>query len=832
MVYDSERANNELLKKLTTAYEANEKNLNLQNELKSKEIVALKKELGEELIRVKNELQIALKDKNLLLKKQETLKQELQIAQQKCSGHYAKLEYEQKVTTTLKKQILLLESNNKKIKETLTWSLGEALLKAKTIKGFLLLPINLISAYIKYYRRKKTICNIVKDKDIDAEQDKKISDNIIINDNTLIVYKYDSYNLTLTPFWIDIKVESNDIVLIKASTTYDSNINDKNRKAVLLFKFINTNNEYIEYGYGNLSKSEQLGAHFVYLPSTNGNISNICKLNIQSNVAILKIGFCKFNINSQNNIVLDTLEISVIKEQGKLFISPSKDVADLSILGWPDYSNNEKPCVVGIVDEFTAECLGDNLNLIQPRPDNWYALSEKYKPIMFFIESAWQGNFGSWQYRIGNYSNSPGNEIEYLTRYAKQKNIPTLFWNKEDPISHQKFIHVAKLVDHIFTTDTNMMESYKKNTGNNKVYALQFAAATHIHKPSSIKNRINRICFAGSWYGEKFLERTKTMEWLLDAGNKYKLDIYDRNFGSNTLMFPEKYQKNIKGSLNYSDICKKYSEYKIFLNVNSIADSATMFSRRVFELMACGTPIVSIYSKGIEETFQNDIVWQVKNRKEADNAISTLLTDDKEWRRRSLLGIREVFAKHTYTHRLNQIFADMNINVSVNTEPSILLLSNANTMTELNSLLDIADKQEYRNFLLLIACSKNINYFPKIPNVDFVLKNYFNKIDFEQKIKDYYAVGWISLCADYGKYYLIDLVNAISYRSDAKGWAKSYTDDIFDFGHKTYLDSSIWKIDFFMKELRYLNPSDTVCFDDLFSIDSDEYKKISGINYE
>ncbi|WP_352256127.1 glycosyltransferase, partial [Pseudoalteromonas sp. 19-MNA-CIBAN-0066] len=68
--------------------------------------------------------------------------------------------------------------------------------------------------------------------------------------------------------------------------------------------------------------------------------------------------------------------------------------------------------------------------------------------------------------------------------------------------------------------------------------------------------------------------------------------------------------------------------------------------------------------------FDSDAVWLVNSQEEADEAIYTLMTDDAEWRRRSLAGIREIFSKHTYAHRLNSIFTDLNIESRIATSPN------------------------------------------------------------------------------------------------------------------------------------------------------------------
>ena len=354
--------------------------------------------------------------------------------------------------------------------------------------------------------------------------------------------------------------------------------------------------------------------------------------------------------------VASTAKPGTEKPGADVFAPPSAQAAEISILGWPEYPPNGKPYVIGIMDEFTTGCFEQDLNLIQPRPDNWYALAEEYQPAFFFIESAWKGNYGSWQYRVAHYDHKPGPEVAHICQYARQKGIPTLFWNKEDPVHHEKFMCSAGLADHIFTTDANMKDSYRAKTGNRNVHALPFAAQPALHKPAPLAGRKPRACFAGSWYGNRHAERGEAMRWLLQVANQHGLDIYDRNHGTGIFPFPEEYKAGIKGSLPYKELCEEYGRYRIFLNVNSVTDSPTMFSRRVFELMACGTPVVSTYAKGIENLFESDAVWLVNSREEADEAIRTLMNDDTEWRRRSLAGIREVFARHTYAHRLNDIF--------------------------------------------------------------------------------------------------------------------------------------------------------------------------------
>lgn len=520
---------------------------------------------------------------------------------------------------------------------------------------------------------------------------------------------------------------------------------------------------------------------------------------------------------------------SGVGKEPNAFIPPSAAAQEISIRGWPEQPSNGRPYVIGIMDEFTSGCFEQDVNLIQPRPDNWYALAEKYRPEFFFIESAWKGNYGSWQYRVADYSNKPGPEVAHICQYAREKGIPTLFWNKEDPVHHEKFMCSAGLVNHIFTTDANMKESYKAKTGNFNVHALPFAAQPALHKPAPLEGRNSRICFAGSWYGNRYAERGETMRWLLESANQHGLDIYDRNYGTGIFPFPEEYQAGIKGSLPYKELCSKYGRYRVFLNVNSVTDSPTMFSRRVFELMACGTPVVSTYAKGIENLFGTDAVWMVNSQEEANEAIHTLMTDDAEWRRRSLVGIREVFAKHTYNHRLNDIFEKLGNETRIPTNPAILLLAEAKSNAELKALNQFAQHQRYRHFRLGIECPDGFKVLDSSLSENVVLLHPDDRAGWiNQQQTEYPITGWLSPKSHYGEHYLRDLANASLYEPEATGWAKSAGQDVFAYDHPALLVGALWKTSEFVTHYMYYHLSDNLNAKvqglNLFVIDSAQFQ--------
>lgn len=429
-----------------------------------------------------------------------------------------------------------------------------------------------------------------------------------------------------------------------------------------------------------------------------------------------------------------------------------------------------------IMDEFTTSCFRPECKLITFRPDNWKTELEKNPVDAIFVESAWHGNDGSWQYRIASYQKNMGDELIELVDWAKNKGLPTIFWNKEDPPNYNRFIEKAGIFDFIFTSDSDCIPKYKMDTGNKKVYPLPFAAQPLIHNPIVEHSRKHAVCFAGTYYGNRHEERRKDMEYLLKPALKFGLEIYDRQYGlvgkqAEIFKFPDIYQHAIKGRLNYTEMLDAYKQYKVFLNVNSVKNSPTMFSRRVFELLACGTPVISTYSKGIIDMLGNDIVFITESESDTKNYLEKLLNNEDEWKRASVKGIRKVMEKHTYTERLNFIADQIGLQKPQKRLSSFSILSKCANDKQLKNLINILNRQTYKNFelVLLLEGGMQNNLKTRINNgfkeirvniVDADSRDTFNQCQ-GMHTSEYMAVMYST--DYYGPNYLKDFALAIMY---------------------------------------------------------------------
>ena len=319
--------------------------------------------------------------------------------------------------------------------------------------------------------------------------------------------------------------------------------------------------------------------------------------------------------------------------------------------------------VAAVLDTFSEASFSPECELLRFRPDNWEETLEQTPPHLLFVESAWQGNGGSWQYQVGSYTYAESVGLPPLTRlvtWCRDRGIPTVFWNKEDPIHFDKFAEAARLFDVVLTTDADCIPRYTALPGlrARTVEALPFAAQPAIHNPiGAPAQRAVEPVFGGTYYQNRHPERRAQLEMLLDAARPLGLQIYDRTWGKDgDTGFPERFHPHIRGGLPYDEMVRTYKRHRVFLNANSVFASPTMFSRRVFELLACGTAVVSTPSVGVQRLFDG-VVQIADNADEAGAIIRQLVTDDARWRELSAAGLRRVMSEHTYAHRLAAVAA-------------------------------------------------------------------------------------------------------------------------------------------------------------------------------
>ncbi|GAB2604090.1 glycosyltransferase [Nitrincola alkalisediminis] len=361
---------------------------------------------------------------------------------------------------------------------------------------------------------------------------------------------------------------------------------------------------------------------------------------------------------------------------------------------------------ISIMDEISEECWKYEFKNFRINRNNYKSQVESSSASFAFLESCWKGNGGSWEYAF----TSPGlkhanaQALLDLIPIIRHKGMPIVFWNKEDPMHYERYLPIAKQADIIFTTDSNKVIDYQRDIPSADVHAVPFAAQQKICNPSNrFKIQPESVCFAGSYYSEGHDDRKQQMHALLPSIIDFNGAIYDRfsKLNNDRYKFPEIFHPFIRDAVPFNEIVQLYKRFKVFLNVNTIVDSPTMMSRRVYELLACGTPVVSTPSKAIEEQFSG-IVQMASDSKEANQIIEKLLSDDHYWEKISHLGYREVMTKHTYTHRLESIKKSLGFSIHEG-KPLVSIITCTRRPNMIDRIVENMTRQNHPNCELILV---------------------------------------------------------------------------------------------------------------------------------
>ncbi|MGP9691381.1 glycosyltransferase family protein [Psychrobacter sp. AOP30-A2-5] len=437
--------------------------------------------------------------------------------------------------------------------------------------------------------------------------------------------------------------------------------------------------------------------------------------------------------------------------------------------------SEKKIRIAAIMDEFTALCFDPEADIYHVTPENWQSEILEFKPDFLFIESAWQGKNGLWKTKISHQSV----ELINLIKFCDENKIRSVFWSKEDPVHFGTFLGVAELVDIVFTTDIDCIQKYKEHLGHDRVYLLCFAAQPTIHNPIEVYERQDKFNFAGSYY-LKYPIRQRDFGVLSKVAQNYKgLDIFDRNFNEPHphYEFPESYQSMIIGTLHPSEIAKAYKGYVYGINMNTIKQSQTMFARRVFEMLASNTIVLSNYSHGVRLLF-GDLVICSDESTELDKQLKSFTKDPLTRKKYRLQGLRKILSHHTYQHRLKYIL-EKSFETLLEVETyHVIVVAYINQANELDNVISNFNEQEYLDKELYVFSDIGLENI-----VDNRITIYDTESELSKAIEHYKDDTYVTVFNpndSYGSYYLFDLVQSQTYLNhDDKSSVTAITKDSY-----------------------------------------------------
>lgn len=315
---------------------------------------------------------------------------------------------------------------------------------------------------------------------------------------------------------------------------------------------------------------------------------------------------------------------------------------------------------IGIVaDQFLLDSIRDAADFVFLTPDQW---QEQIADLdLLLMVSAWSGLHEEW--RGAAVANSAQQQrIFEIIAACKERKIPTIFYSKEDPPNYDRFLPIARHCDIIFTSCAEVMDNYRRDCGNDRVYVLPFGVNPLFHNPVGMRNphKQSGVIFSGSWMN-KYPDRCDDMNLLLGGVLKagVPLKIVDRNYrlAATNYRFPPEYWPGISPAIAHDDLQKIHKLYDWALDINTVKTSMTMFANRGYELQACGNLQISNYSAGVNDKLP--FVFIANEQQEVVEILKNMTPEDVY--RRQVEGVRAMMTGETCFDRVETLAASAGI---------------------------------------------------------------------------------------------------------------------------------------------------------------------------
>lgn len=403
--------------------------------------------------------------------------------------------------------------------------------------------------------------------------------------------------------------------------------------------------------------------------------------------------------------------------------------------------------IAAVLDPFSASSFAAECKLIMLDPVEWPDQLKEARPHVLVVESAWTGMSGEWSGRVER----AAEPLRVLVSAFRSAGIPTVFWNKEDPLHFGAFLETAALFDYVLTTDADCIPRYRRLLGHDRVGVMPFAVQPTIHHPVSSEIRRRSSVFAGAWYGrlpDRVRDFTSAADSLALAG---ELVIHDRLSGGGEpyQRFPSRYRPMIRPAVPYSKTGEIFRRHWIGLNLNTIKSSPTMFARRALELAACGTSVYGNHSVGLQLFLGDSIVATDDPARLLSLAWAEFADPHaRTLRMRRLRALRAVMKGHTWANRVQQI-GRMALGLELaRSRAQVVVVARVKTHGEVHRIYTAFERQVLPNVELIIDAPAHVDVPGSVKRLEVSI------------VPDTAWVALFHVDDYYGAHYLLDLAHA------------------------------------------------------------------------
>lgn len=272
------------------------------------------------------------------------------------------------------------------------------------------------------------------------------------------------------------------------------------------------------------------------------------------------------------------------------------------------------------------------------------------------LDESWQEKMNAFQPDV--VFTDAGWGIEHrLLPVLKRKRLPHVYWAIEDPPYFDWLsLPFARKANAVFTTCRESIPAYRAK--GIQAELMMFACNPSFHRRAEPHRRFaHDIAFVGNNYFEfpaRLWGAETVLKPLIDSGHNIKIYGNEWWLDENRPFYirPDQYG----GYLSNEELPTLCASVPIVLCLHSVADSKTMMSMRVFEVLGSGGFLISQWTPAVENLFKNHhhLVW-TKSAGETLELVDYYLNNPAARDRIARQGQEEVYQNHTYQQRLQDI---------------------------------------------------------------------------------------------------------------------------------------------------------------------------------
>jgi len=241
----------------------------------------------------------------------------------------------------------------------------------------------------------------------------------------------------------------------------------------------------------------------------------------------------------------------------------------------------------------------------------------------------------------------------------RDNGISLVLWTIDAPINFDPIITAANCYDHVFCGGTEAQEILE----NNGIFGadwLPFACESESHRRVELteedrKTYAKDIVFVGSFYPNRWK--------ILKELNGFDIGIWGPYWNKTNCDAVDGFSiKNVQ--LKHSEWIRIYNSAKIVLVVH-FQDGKTpcyQLSPKIFEALACESFVLVDKQKDVFNLFDDGKhLVSFDNIEELKEKVTYYLERPDERQRIAAMGYEEVHNKHTYVHRMREMFSKIGI---------------------------------------------------------------------------------------------------------------------------------------------------------------------------